>query len=147
MKILIATDGSAHSTTMLKCYAKRTFHTNDEVRMVAAYEYPTYLLNPDPMIGLSNMAAEATDYAQKSAEEATDHAIAIFTKAHPLLSVSKSAIEGSPKSVILEEAHKWGADLIVVGSHVHGALEGFFLGSVSEAVAGQAKCSVEIVRP
>ena len=55
-------------------------------------------------------------------------------------------IEGPPKLVILEEAEKFGADLIVVGSHGYGFVERFLLGSVSQAVAVHAKCSVEIVR-
>ena len=65
---------------------------------------------------------------------------------NPALTVTTVAIEGSPKSVILEEAEKFGADLIVVGSHGYGMVEGFLLGSVSNAVALHAKCSVEIVR-
>lgn len=48
--------------------------------------------------------------------------------------------------MILEEAEAFGADLIVVGSHGHGMLERFLLGSVSQAVALHASCSVEIVR-
>ena len=38
------------------------------------------------------------------------------------------------------------ADLIVVGSHGYGVWDRFLLGSVSQAVALHAKCSVEIVR-
>jgi len=56
------------------------------------------------------------------------------------------AIEGTPKSVILEEAEIFGADLIVVGSHGCGVVERFLLGSVSHEVSLHAKCSVLIVR-
>ena len=60
--------------------------------------------------------------------------------------VTTGVFAGSPKSVILEEAEAFNADLIVVGSHGHGGLERFLLGSVSQAVAAHANCSVEIVR-
>jgi nucleotide-binding universal stress UspA family protein len=36
--------------------------------------------------------------------------------------------------------------LIVVGSHGYRGYKRFLLGSVSQAIATQAKCSVEIVR-
>jgi nucleotide-binding universal stress UspA family protein len=52
----------------------------------------------------------------------------------------------SPKDAIVEEAERWGADLIVVGSHGYRCPGHAPLGSVSQAVATQAKCSVEIVR-
>ena len=48
--------------------------------------------------------------------------------------------------MIIEEADKSGADLIVVGSHGHRGIERFLLGSVSEGVALGAHCSVEVIR-
>jgi nucleotide-binding universal stress UspA family protein len=48
--------------------------------------------------------------------------------------------------VIVEEAERWGADLIVMGSRGLGAWNRLLLGSVSSAVVHHAKCSVEIVR-
>ena len=44
------------------------------------------------------------------------------------------------------KAKKWGADLIVLGSHGYRGLQRFLLGSVSHAVVAHAPCSVEIVR-
>lgn len=62
------------------------------------------------------------------------------------MKITTKVLSGSPKRVILEEAEAFGADLIVVGSHGYGMFERFLLGSVSQAVALHAKCSVEIVR-
>ena len=62
------------------------------------------------------------------------------------LPVSTALLEGSPKEAILDEAERWGADLIVVGSHGFGAVKRFLLGSVSHALALYAPCSVAIVR-
>jgi len=53
---------------------------------------------------------------------------------------------GIPKVVILDEAKKWGADLIVLGSHGRTGLDRILRGSVSKAVARRAACWVEIVR-
>ena len=62
------------------------------------------------------------------------------------LKVTTTVEQGDPKSKIIEAASKWHADLIVVGSHGRKGLEHFLLGSVSDAVARHAGCSVEIVR-
>lgn len=64
----------------------------------------------------------------------------------PSLTATPVLAEGWPKDAILDEAERWGADLIVVGSHGRRGVRRFLLGSVSLAVAANARCSVEIVR-
>jgi nucleotide-binding universal stress UspA family protein len=54
--------------------------------------------------------------------------------------------EGDPKSMIVEYAKEWGADLIVVGSCDKSRLERFFVGSVSRSVVERAPCSVLIAK-
>jgi nucleotide-binding universal stress UspA family protein len=55
--------------------------------------------------------------------------------------------EGDPTHILVEEAEKWDADSIFVGTKgVHG-FQHFLHGSVSAAVAARASCSVEVVRP
>ena len=145
MKILLATDGSAHSKAMVKKFAGRIFAPGTKVRIITAYE-KAYILTTSPMGVLSEYNTAADKYLLKSAKAATENAAIILRKINPKLAVSTAVIEGSPKRVILEEAEKFAANLIVVGSHGHGAIAGFLLGSVSQSVALHAKCSVEIVR-
>jgi nucleotide-binding universal stress UspA family protein len=54
--------------------------------------------------------------------------------------------DAEPATGLLQAATDEGADLIVVGSLGHSAVERFFLGSVSERVLRHAPCSVLIVR-
>jgi nucleotide-binding universal stress UspA family protein len=54
--------------------------------------------------------------------------------------------EDRPYQVILHEPESWNADLIVVGSHGRTGFDRVVMGSVSEAVALHAKCSVETIR-
>ena len=55
---------------------------------------------------------------------------------------------GNPKQVLIEQAEKWGADCIFVGSYSFSSkLERFLIGSTAAAVAERAHCSVEVVRP
>jgi len=54
--------------------------------------------------------------------------------------------EGDPKLRIIDLATEWHADLIALGPHGRKGLNRFLMGSVSEAVARHAPCSVQIVR-
>lgn len=60
-------------------------------------------------------------------------------RATPLL------IQGYTVEKILLESERLGIDLLVMGSHGHGALHHLLLGSVSEGVLRKSKCPVLIV--
>ena len=53
---------------------------------------------------------------------------------------------GDPVTGILDAAQRWGADLIVVGTHAQGALEHFFLGSSAEKIVARSRVPVLTVR-
>ncbi len=74
---------------------------------------------------------------------------AAATKLNDRLGRSAAAAEilrGEPRKVILDLAKEWPADLILIGSHGRRGIERAVLGSVSEAVATHANCSVEMTR-
>lgn len=54
--------------------------------------------------------------------------------------------EGQPQSQIIDAAVEWSADKIIVGAKSRLGCDRFMIGSVSNAVANHAPCSVEIVR-
>jgi nucleotide-binding universal stress UspA family protein len=55
--------------------------------------------------------------------------------------------EGDPTHILVDEARKWDADSIYVGTRdIHG-FQHLLHGNVSAAVAARASCSVEVVRP
>ena len=53
---------------------------------------------------------------------------------------------GDPRDVILEQAQKLHADLIVMGTHGRRGITRALLGSVAESVVRTAHCSVLVVR-
>ena len=59
------------------------------------------------------------------------------------LEIASEVLEGSTKELIVDEAKRWGADLIVVGSQGRGTVLSRFR---LARRAAQAPCSVEIVR-
>ncbi len=147
MKILLATDGSDYNSRAVDEFSGRLFAPNTEVHIISAFVNTSILMaTAAPMGGLAGYYEEADNVAKKSAEDAVKSAAKILQEKHPALMITTAVINGSPKHVILNEAETFGADLIVVGSHGGGAIERFLLGSVSQAVALHANCSVEIIR-
>ena len=145
MKILIAVDGSPQSDAAVKSIAARPWPAGSEIKLVAVVELhlvtiPAIWAVPD------NHYASLLHELQEKAHEALDRNKAWFASTQPDLAVTTEIINGNIKEKLVNEADKWGADLLVVGSHGHNAVERFLLGSVSIAVMNHAPCSVEIVR-
>ncbi len=146
MKILLATDDSPCSEAAIEEVAARVWPTNTQVRVVSIVETPAPLV-AEPHLMASGYFEEAERLCRRQAEEAVKLAAGKLNggrTSNPL--VSTQVLKGSPKRTIVEEAEAWDADLIVVGSHGYRSWERMLLGSVSQAVAAHAKCSVEIVR-
>jgi len=147
-RILLATDGSEFSARAARSIAERPWPEGTEIEVLSVVELHLgavqALLEPPYM---DNQQLESQrEEAMKRAEAAVASAVEILSKAFPKVSESISVLLDGPKAVIIDEADKWGADLIVVGSHGHRGIERFLLGSVSEGVALHAKCSVEVIR-
>jgi len=148
MRILVAIDGSETSEAAVDEIAQRNLPPNSEVRVISvietAYSSASYSGGAIDIQLYEGMESASRDGASAAVETAAAK-LREGGKSNNC-SVTTQVLSGSPKGVILEEAEAFGADLIVVGSHGHGMLERFLLGSVSQAVALHAKCSVEIVR-
>jgi nucleotide-binding universal stress UspA family protein len=147
-KILLATDGSPSSLAAARSIAQRPWPAGTEIRVLTALELSLTMLQSTlepPFLNSETMELQRAE-AMKRAEDAVQSAEGILAGAGLRTSESISVLIESPKQIILEEAKEWGADLIVVGSHGRSGLDRFLLGSVSEAVAMHAPCSVEIIR-
>ncbi len=148
MKILLPVDESEYSMAAAKSVASRPWPAESEIRVMsvvdlapsflqAAFE-PSFL---DPA-GMNELREQAMRRAQDSITQARE----ILSNAGLRTSEYLSVLLEEPKKAILDQAREWHADLIVVGSHGRRGVQRFMLGSVSEAVAMHADCSVEIVR-
>jgi len=146
VKILLAIDGSPCSDLAVAEVAERTWPPGSEIRVVSAIE-PYLAIAPEPWILPPACDEQLENASRERARSLVEAAVArIRSGSESAPDVSRAIVIGTPRQVILDEAEEWGADLIVVGSHGYGAIERLLLGSVSLAVAQQAKCSVEIVR-
>jgi nucleotide-binding universal stress UspA family protein len=145
MKILLAIDGSPCSDAAVEEVSRRPWPEGSSIKVLTTFELPS---PPTPEgWALPYSYFEEMDLAlRKQAENIVERAIEKLKSTRNTISVDARIVPGSPKSVILDEAEDWRADLIVVGSHGYRAWERFLLGSVSQSVVSHAKCSVEVVR-
>jgi nucleotide-binding universal stress UspA family protein len=157
MKILIGYDGSECADAALDDLTQAGLPATGEVRILSVAE--VWLPPPPPssyeIIEEARNAESPADLqrdfsrhcvaAKKAlamAERAGERVQALF----PDWKVSADSSCGSAAWELVANADKWNPDLIVVGSHGRSALGRFMLGSVSQRVLTEARCSVRIGR-
>ena len=142
MKILLAVDDSEYSIAAVNEVAKRPFPGGSTVKILKVVE--PIPIGVEPWIGGREGLDELDSELKKRAGS-------LIKKTSERLKKNDLKVEsviryGSAASEIVEEAERWDADLVVVGSHGYNAIERFFLGSVAMSVVSHAPCSVEVVR-
>lgn len=148
MKILIAVDDSTCSIQALESVTARKWTedpNNTMVRVITVvepisvtYGFATCYV-AEAMISAEKQIIE---HCQHLIEESAAKLKAVFGEAN----VTGEVLHGYIADSIVEDAKRWDADLIVVGSHGRKGFQRFFLGSVAERVASHSPCSIEIVK-
>ncbi len=154
MIILLATDGSECSAKAVDFIANQTWPVGSELRILSVAQLvPVDVppLAPQFSVSVPSLVDELCKRARMRARDAVASARNTLSPAG--MSVTSNGLEmyhvtpvGDPRVTILEEAGICHPDLIVVGSHGRHGLEHFLLGSVAEAIAEKADCSVVVVR-
>jgi nucleotide-binding universal stress UspA family protein len=146
MKILLAVDGSECSDAAVQSVANRPWPTGTVIKVFSAIELP-FVPTTETWALPDSYYTELEKSGEEKAKAALDKAVHTLREHQGLVfEIVTDMHVGQAQSLILDEAEKWGADLIVLGSHGYRGFKRFLLGSVSQAVAAHAKCSVEIVR-
>jgi nucleotide-binding universal stress UspA family protein len=141
MKVLLATDGSHSSEVALQALIAMARPQETEVRIVHVIEiWPVHIHTPE----WDRERSDARRSMWARGEEIVIHAARVLEKAG--FHVTTAVREGDPRTGLIDAASDWHADLIMVGSHGRTGLDRLLMGSVSEAVAHHAPCSVQIVR-
>lgn len=157
MKVLIGYDGSECADAALDDLSQAGLPTTGEFRILSVAE--VWLPPPPPSsYEIIEEARNATspadlqrDFSKRCA--AAKEMLALAGRARervqtlfPNWKVSADSSCGSAAWELVAIADEWNPDLIVVGSHGRTALGRFVLGSVSQRVLTEARCSVRIAR-
>jgi len=152
-KVLLAYDGLPGSETAIDGLQFAGLQEKSEIRVmtVADVWVPPDSVKNAPQLPMLPPPARvhAREEAMKALLKARDISIQgaeQIKSRFPQWRVTHVARTGSPAWMIVDEAHHWPADLVIVGTHGHSKLHRFFLGSVSQKVAAEVDCSVRLVR-
>lgn len=140
MKILIAADGSIYTERMLAHLAMQ------DVWLDRAHRYTVvHCVEPLPPRAGAYLEADVRRLYYASESERVFEPIRTFFK-HRGLDVNFVSQVASPAGMIATMAQGDKFDLIVMGSHGHGALAGLLMGSVSTKVLALSRTPVLLVR-
>jgi nucleotide-binding universal stress UspA family protein len=144
MKILLPIDQSTFSQEAIRTVALQVRPKGNEVRVLHVIEHTTAYLSADLYPYFVRQTALMERDIEGEARALVKGAIAKLRRAG--LRASGVVEKGNANRLILSHAGKWGADLIVMGSHGLRGLKRVLMGSVSTGIVRDAKCSVQLVR-
>jgi len=157
MKLLIAYDGSQCADSALDDLTHAGLSAKGEALVMSVAE--VWLPPPPPSAyEIVEMATEAKgslglerkymagSQAVIAADKLAAKAAMRFQANFPGWTVKHEAVWGSANWELFSRAQEFGADLIAVGSHGRSALGRFFLGSISQWLLNEARCSVRVAR-
>lgn len=156
MKILIGYDGSESADTALDDLRRAGLDIEAEALVMTVADVFVPLPNDEearntvPMYMLPAIK-QAHARAKHKLQEAADLAKRVseqISSIFPNWSISSVAEADSPAWALIRKADFWKPDLIVMGARGHSVFGGrLILGSISQRVLYEARCSVRIGRP
>jgi nucleotide-binding universal stress UspA family protein len=140
MKILVAYDGSESADAALDELRNAGVGATAEVLVMSLADV---FLPPPSFKGAHERALHQLRQSEALAKEASEKIASAF----PNWSVRYEALADSPAWAVINKADEWQPDLIVMGARGHSVLGGrLILGSISQRVVYEARCSVRIAR-
>lgn len=155
MKLLIAYDGSEAADAALDDLQRTGLGNSVEALILSVAElwlppappssgvdesFPLY--TPPGLESAREHVAQAVEQVGSLAKNARARLQATF----PSWKVSTEVSTGSPAWEVINKADRWEPDLVIVGSQGRSALGRLFLGSVSQKILTEARCSVRVGR-
>ena len=145
-RIIIGVDGSGYSDAAVDEMSRRVWPEGSVVKVVSVVRLP-FTPNEETRSLPDSYYSQLEKAETGKAQTAITSAVARLKQSgitQP--EIESEIILGDAREKILDEAARWEADLIVLGSRGLGGFKRFLLGSVAQGVAAYAPCSVEIIR-
>lgn len=140
MNVLIGVDESPFSTAAIEHLKTLPWPKGTRFRVVSASP-PIFPVAGEAM---PDVIAQVIAQQDRFHQDMAERAMASLREAG--FTAEAAMVSGDPRSVLVEEARRWKADILAVGSHGRSGLKRVVLGSVAEHVTRHAPCSVLIVK-
>ena len=144
MKALLAIDGSHEFAMAIETAASLTWPPDSRLEVISVAPPETEVYGGVFAVGAYVEAPEVHERLVDDCRKRVDAAAERLRR--PGLAVAERVLGGRAATVILEEAERTSAELIIVGARDHGAIERVLLGSVSAEVVDHAHCPVLVAR-
>ena len=141
MKIVLATDGSSYAEHAARLLSHLPHREPLELTVLTT----VFLPNRSASSGSDAWIPAFKKEQYETAREHFQHIAEMYSGAD--VELEHQIAEGHIGHSITKEAESLDADLIVLGARGHSTVNRILLGSVSDFVATEAKCSVLVVRP
>jgi nucleotide-binding universal stress UspA family protein len=139
-RILVPLDFSANSTRALDYAYGLALKFDAAIHLIHVCEVPSITTGSADAYAIVD-----TDWSQRLGEEA-ERQLTTIKEGRRGIAVTTEVLFGSPASAIIDAADANAADLIVMGTHGHGALMHVMMGNVAERVVRMSPCPVLTVR-
>jgi nucleotide-binding universal stress UspA family protein len=153
-RVLVGVDGSDRSDESVQWLRGFPLPVGCEVRIVTVLPSAEELVRTPGarrregrLLPLGHGYRSAIAFAERQEREVEKHLNVLGDRLND--AGERATVEvwhGDPALALIQGAERSQADLVVVGSHGHSAVERFFIGSVSEKVLRHAPCSVLMVK-
>lgn len=144
LRLLVAVDGSRDSVNAVRAVAERSWSDDVQCRVVTVLDPKLQTASAYPGSRPGDWAAENIGSARDWTGRLTEQMADLLREKG--LSVEPQVREGDPKKGLLQEAEQWDADCIFLGARGLHHRDRLYLGTLANAVATRAPCTVEIVR-
>lgn len=134
-RIVVPTDFSDTSETAIQLASEVADYYSSNLDIVNVVDATVYAYAGYPFASLSKELM--------SGAEAALNKVKVPAKKAKL---NRYLLSGSPAHEIADHARRHKAELIIIGTHGHGAVARFFLGSVADRVVHEANCNVIVTK-
>lgn len=142
-RILVPVDNSATSRAALEEVKRFANEQHAQVRVVHVIDLAQFAWSANEFLDVPQLQETLRESARRVLAES------VTTLEEAGLKVEVALLEtwgGLLAKAVVEDAAKWGADLMIMGTHGYGGLTHMLLGSVAEGVVRHSHIPVLLVR-